>query len=972
MSKKSKKRKRKRSSSCSDEEEEKKSKHQDDSKSCKGDHKKQHVNSTESCAGKREKNDSPALKDVPHSARQIKKPVYRLTKPHATDQKPVKKEEESRKTKSATVSSHREHSSSSAKHDTSGKDNTASGSKTVDRGTSKPVYTKHTHTVSQGRGETSEGSKDEKSSHRSASKLKTQLMSPSLVSDTHKEHEVNALKRRPTAVEPHRTRDGRNSIQAREHSKTSDVSKHCVNKAGKELVQKMCHRDDEKTLKVKTYPPKEVKAPSVPPKEPSITSAKPSPSVRSSKMVNNFTPVKENVTFVSHQAAKSTSSLTSPVRFKIPKKGQPRPEGGTCENNNVYPANKNTKTDASNSETSVSKPKQNFEPQYQSTSGITWTKGQEITPSLSGQPPAISATPTKLGNVQNQVVEELHLARSERRLEVNVMQSYGELTCMDIDPPEEAAESHSKQPLQQDLILVLDTNILISHLDYIKKIRSQGLKSLGFPVILIPWVVLQELDSLKHRNSLSGSVGRLAIPAISYICDSLKSREPRLWGQSMQQAAESSNDLNAENNDDRVLQCCLQYQSLYPECALILCTNDKNLCSKALLSGVKALSKNDLEAEASTSSQGFNAQQSVKTFMLPHISPQVSSAIQKRSFTPVQPHSQQRPELSVEKGYKQLSKEENEEEANWDSSCVSDFEDCLHEVLSDVLEVEMKAAFDNLWLEIVYVKPPWSLQDVLECFKKHWIAVFGLIVPRRMLQTVSYLIDFFNSGKKIDCSATKAALREAKEFVQAFGKRSACVPGAISKLENLLNKLQPQVRQLKSHNGNSRESPDLDVIMNEDDDDAEEKQPTSAQVSHKEVWDLFENIWSKVFQTSLQVFKALGFDPHTMQRAQPAGGPPPPQDALLCLHNLSSVVSQLLQAFSSILSSAPGIEEAHTLFTIICSNEIVEVDSRLTAQHLHDCFSQQEYREKLSAGGNCLVELKGALDHCLWTFTSPP
>lgn len=28
---------------------------------------------------------------------------------------------------------------------------------------------------------------------------------------------------------------------------------------------------------------------------------------------------------------------------------------------------------------------------------------------------------------------------------------------------------------QQDLILVLDTNILLSHLDYVKKIRSHGL-----------------------------------------------------------------------------------------------------------------------------------------------------------------------------------------------------------------------------------------------------------------------------------------------------------------------------------------------------------------------------------------------------------------------------------------------------------------------------------------------------------------
>lgn len=44
-----------------------------------------------------------------------------------------------------------------------------------------------------------------------------------------------------------------------------------------------------------------------------------------------------------------------------------------------------------------------------------------------------------------QVVEELHLARSEKRLEVNVMESYGELTCMDIDPPEGVdADTHCK------------------------------------------------------------------------------------------------------------------------------------------------------------------------------------------------------------------------------------------------------------------------------------------------------------------------------------------------------------------------------------------------------------------------------------------------------------------------------------------------------------------------------------------------
>lgn len=65
------------------------------------------------------------------------------------------------------------------------------------------------------------------------------------------------------------------------------------------------------------------------------------------------------------------------------------------------------------------------------------------------------------------------------------------------------------------------------------------LLGLGFPVIIITWVGLQEMDSLKRWRSLSGSVAHLATPAISYIYNCLRSQEPRLRGQSMQQDAES-------------------------------------------------------------------------------------------------------------------------------------------------------------------------------------------------------------------------------------------------------------------------------------------------------------------------------------------------------------------------------------------------------------------------------------------------
>uniref|UniRef100_A0A3Q2Z3Q4 PIN domain-containing protein n=1 Tax=Hippocampus comes TaxID=109280 RepID=A0A3Q2Z3Q4_HIPCM len=161
------------------------------------------------------------------------------------------------------------------------------------------------------------------------------------------------------------------------------------------------------------------------------------------------------------------------------------------------------------------------------------------------------------------------------------------------------------------------------------------IETLGLPIVLIPWVVLQELDSLKKRKGLTDSVAHLACPAISYIYNSLKRRESHLWGQSMQQAAASNNSLMAENNDDKVLQCCLQYQSLYPGCALILCTNDKNLCSKAVLSGVKALSKLDLEEEVEGSGCTVNHLRSTVLQRLPQIDTPMPLPMPRRSSTPI-------------------------------------------------------------------------------------------------------------------------------------------------------------------------------------------------------------------------------------------------------------------------------------------------------------------------------------------------
>lgn len=545
------------------------------------------------------------------------------------------------------------------------------------------------------------------------------------------------------------------------------------------------------------------------------------------------------------------------------------------------------------------------------------------------------------------LVEELHLARSERRLEVNLEQNCGELTCMDIDPPEEGANTILKK---QALLIVLDTNVLLSHLEFVKKIRSHGFGGLGLPTLLIPWVVLQELDYLKS-GKLSSKVEDKARPAVHYIYSCLKNQEPRLMGQSMQLASQADCGPGVVNNDDRVLQCCLQYQALYPEGALVLCTNDKNLCSKALLSGVKAYSKADLiiEAEGTTSTilkpdlQYFYARPAVMS-PVGHVEKEKQGLQDNRNSIVV-----------------------DEQEL---SEYVSLLESCLQAVLSEVLTEEMKAAYGDLWTEIVYVKPPWSLEGLLKCFKKHWIAVFGIIIKRSLLSCVEMLSDCLCSDRSIEHTSVLSAVSLATKLLSALSGRSQYnghVAHALSTLHTLQQRLQSSKAPLESGNYDSKEADNEDSLMAEIEEDA----ALSPCTSHQEVWALFESIWNNVCQISSSLFSALHYTPGTTEPSLRSTSPPP-QEALSCLQRLSTALKQLLEALQRLLSADSSVQDAQSLLSFIQTSEIAAMEPRFTARSLFDCVSQQEYREKLCVGGAQLSELCVNLDQCAAAVRSWP
>ncbi|XP_071421712.1 transcriptional protein SWT1 isoform X2 [Pithys albifrons albifrons] len=383
--------------------------------------------------------------------------------------------------------------------------------------------------------------------------------------------------------------------------------------------------------------------------------------------------------------------------------------------------------------------------------------------------PALQDSQNTETDQEMQIVEDLHVARVEKRMALSVVQACGELTSMEIDLPEQdlniSAETFTSG---LNILVVIDTNIMISHLEFVRSLKSEDIPGIDRLALIIPWVVLQELDNLKKGKMLQHVRDR-AIPAVQFIYKCLKSQDSRLWGQSMQLASQKIYGLSDENNDDRVLQCCLQYQSLFPQALVVLCTDDKNLCNKAIVSEVKAFCKADLVSALQRVSG--NRQQSCGELQQPRPGPESEKTPRADAgFTAQFPN------------------------------VLPDLEKNLGEALSCILETEMKLAFGNLWMEILYLKPPWTLVNLLKCYKKHWMAVFGYVVPRSLLSSVECLSKHFSTDKPLDSSTVHILLQESRTLLHAFSSRSdyrGVLPQAYAEVTKLCEMLGQKMLHVK-------------------------------------------------------------------------------------------------------------------------------------------------------------------------------
>ncbi|KAK2084623.1 RNA endoribonuclease [Saguinus oedipus] len=347
----------------------------------------------------------------------------------------------------------------------------------------------------------------------------------------------------------------------------------------------------------------------------------------------------------------------------------------------------------------------------------------------------------------------------------------GELMSMEIDLVEDDVHSSSaNNTSDRKLLIVIDTNILMNHLKFLRMLKT----------------------------------------------------------------TETPDGLSDENNDDRVLKCCLQHQELFPSIDKLENSlrqkdgnlqDDRNLRNKGLVSGVKSLSKEELSAELLRLSLNTDVchQPGISKEQL-----KAETTSLKESFK----------EESTNSGLSILLE-----------SIVSDLEKSLGTGLSTILETEMKIAFGNLWMEVIsstllVANIIFIAEDLTG--RDHTTNAVDFTTVKFLLQDSRSLLHAFSIRSNYD-GILPQAFAQVNKLLQTFAekirKRGVKTKLKQNSSENTVTKKQEGTSLMKSHNQ------EITVFSG-----SHLPQPNR----HQEIWSILESVWITIYQNSTDVFQRLG------------------------------------------------------------------------------------------------------------------
>ncbi|NXU47622.1 SWT1 protein, partial [Turnix velox] len=202
--------------------------------------------------------------------------------------------------------------------------------------------------------------------------------------------------------------------------------------------------------------------------------------------------------------------------------------------------------------------------------------------------------------------------------------------------------------------------------------------------------------------------------------------------------------------------------------------------------------------------------------------------------------------------------------------------------------------------QILYLKPPWTLANLLKCYKKHWMAVFGYIVPRSLISTIECLCKHFSTGKTVDFSTARILLQESKKLLHAFSSRSdydGVLPRAYAEVSKLCQTLTERNLSedivVLSENAACEKMEAMAPILQH----SEEKklQPSfhgPQENRHQEIWSVLEGVWNKINLYSIEIFQKL--DPSALTVTAKSSF----EESLLGLQKLLAAVNGIHEGIS--------------------------------------------------------------------------
>ncbi|NXL51657.1 SWT1 protein, partial [Podilymbus podiceps] len=204
--------------------------------------------------------------------------------------------------------------------------------------------------------------------------------------------------------------------------------------------------------------------------------------------------------------------------------------------------------------------------------------------------------------------------------------------------------------------------------------------------------------------------------------------------------------------------------------------------------------------------------------------------------------------------------------------------------------------------QILYLKPPWTLGNLLKCYKKHWMAVFGCIVPRSLLSTIECLYKHLCTGKPVDESTMRMLLQESKRLFHAFSSRSD-YNGVLPQAYAEVNKLHQTLTEVR---GNLSEDimvlsenavfEKMEAMTPNLQNCEEEKLHPGFHVAqgnrHQEIWSVLEGVWNTINLYSIEIFQKLDTNAVTMTAKSSF------EEAFLGLQKLLAAVNDVHEGIS--------------------------------------------------------------------------